>query len=134
MPASHGIEPQGILFFRVVLPHGPFLTRVHLLSEVVSQAASSTVTRNCVIERGLALHGAKSVSSVHRCRFGDTAANVGVLALLESFESTRTLPLPVKSAAGSITAGLWRIALTPIDTYKTTLQVRPRTALALIPG
>eukprot|EP00752_Nemacystus_decipiens_P001228 g1227.t1 len=56
-------------------------------------------------------------------RFGDTAANVGVLALLEAFESTRSLPLPVKSAAGSIAAGLWRIGLTPIDAYKTTLQV-----------
>ncbi|CAM9847928.1 unnamed protein product [Ectocarpus sp. 4 AP-2014] len=56
-------------------------------------------------------------------RFGDTAANVGVLALLEAFESTRSLPLPVKSAAGSLAAGLWRIGLTPIDAYKTTLQV-----------
>lgn len=56
-------------------------------------------------------------------RFGDTAANVGVLTLLEAFESTRSLPLPVKSAAGSLAAGMWRIGLTPIDTYKTTLQV-----------
>ncbi|CAN0105507.1 unnamed protein product, partial [Laminaria digitata] len=56
-------------------------------------------------------------------RFGDTAANVGVLTLLEAFESTRSLPLPVKSAAGSVAAGLWRIGLTPIDAYKTTLQV-----------
>lgn len=58
-------------------------------------------------------------------RFGDTAANVGVLTLLEAFESTRSLPLPVKSAAGSVAAGLWRIGLTPIDAYKTTLQVFP---------
>ncbi|CAM9348591.1 unnamed protein product [Ectocarpus sp. 6 AP-2014] len=56
-------------------------------------------------------------------RFGDTAANVGVLTLLEAFESTRSLPLPVKSAAGSLAAGVWRIGLTPIDAYKTTLQV-----------
>lgn len=48
---------------------------------------------------------------------------MGVLALLEAFESTRSLPLPVKSAAGSVAAGLWRIGLTPIDAYKTTLQV-----------
>lgn len=66
--------------------------------------------------------------SPNRCpndvvRFGDTAANVGVLTLLEAFESTRSLPLPVKSAAGSVAAGLWRIGLTPIDAYKTTLQV-----------
>ncbi|CAM9271516.1 unnamed protein product [Ascophyllum nodosum] len=56
-------------------------------------------------------------------RFGDTAANVGVLVLLEAFESTRSLPLPIKSAAGSLAAGAWRIGLTPIDTYKTTMQV-----------
>lgn len=64
-----------------------------------------------------------SASPPSPLRFGDTAANVGVLALLEAFESTKSLPLPVKSAAGSIAAGAWRIALTPIDAYKTTLQV-----------
>ncbi|KAL7505854.1 hypothetical protein ACHAXN_003290 [Cyclotella atomus] len=35
-------------------------------------------------------------------RFGDTAANVGVLALLETLPETSTLPLPLKTAAGSI--------------------------------
>eukprot|EP00579_Thalassiosira_antarctica_P001725 CAMPEP_0201870210 /NCGR_PEP_ID=MMETSP0902-20130614/3399_1 /ASSEMBLY_ACC=CAM_ASM_000551 /TAXON_ID=420261 /ORGANISM="Thalassiosira antarctica, Strain CCMP982" /LENGTH=416 /DNA_ID=CAMNT_0048395793 /DNA_START=47 /DNA_END=1300 /DNA_ORIENTATION=- len=56
-------------------------------------------------------------------RFGDTAANVGVLALLESIPETAALPLPLKTAAGSITAGLWRIVLMPIDTSKTCMQV-----------
>eukprot|EP00581_Thalassiosira_minuscula_P005978 CAMPEP_0183735832 /NCGR_PEP_ID=MMETSP0737-20130205/47715_1 /TAXON_ID=385413 /ORGANISM="Thalassiosira miniscula, Strain CCMP1093" /LENGTH=424 /DNA_ID=CAMNT_0025969681 /DNA_START=25 /DNA_END=1299 /DNA_ORIENTATION=- len=56
-------------------------------------------------------------------RFGDTAANVGVLALLESIPETASLPLPLKTAAGSITAGLWRIVLMPIDTSKTCMQV-----------
>jgi len=56
-------------------------------------------------------------------RFGDTAANVGVLALLESIPETAALPLPLKTAAGSITAGLWRIVLMPIDTSKTSMQV-----------
>ena len=56
-------------------------------------------------------------------RFGDTAANVGVLALLESLPETASLPLPFKTAAGSITAGLWRIILMPIDTSKTSMQV-----------
>lgn len=56
-------------------------------------------------------------------RFGDTAANVGILALLESIPETAALPLPVKTAAGSITAGLWRIVLMPIDTSKTSMQV-----------
>ena len=56
-------------------------------------------------------------------RFGDTAANVGVLALLESIPETAALPLPLKTAAGSVTAGLWRIILMPIDTSKTAMQV-----------
>lgn len=56
-------------------------------------------------------------------RFGDTAANVGILALLESTPETQALPLPVKTALGSITAGLWRIVLMPIDASKTAMQV-----------
>lgn len=56
-------------------------------------------------------------------RFGDTAANVGVLALLEAYPETSQLPLPLKTAAGSVTAGLWRIFLMPIDSSKTAMQV-----------
>eukprot|EP00547_Thalassionema_nitzschioides_P003749 CAMPEP_0194217158 /NCGR_PEP_ID=MMETSP0156-20130528/20471_1 /TAXON_ID=33649 /ORGANISM="Thalassionema nitzschioides, Strain L26-B" /LENGTH=398 /DNA_ID=CAMNT_0038946117 /DNA_START=1 /DNA_END=1197 /DNA_ORIENTATION=+ len=56
-------------------------------------------------------------------RFGDTAANVGILALLDSIAITAGLPLPLKTAAGSVAAGLWRIVLMPIDTSKTALQV-----------
>ena len=54
-------------------------------------------------------------------RFGDTAANVGILAVLQ--ETAPNLPLPLMTAAGSITAGLWRILLMPIDSSKTVLQV-----------
>ncbi len=56
-------------------------------------------------------------------RFGDTAANVGILALLESLPETQSLPLPVKTAMGSVSAGLWRIFLMPIDSSKTAMQV-----------
>jgi len=56
-------------------------------------------------------------------RFGDTAANVGILALLESLPQTQGLPLPVKTGLGSISAGLWRIVLMPIDSSKTAMQV-----------
>ena len=52
-------------------------------------------------------------------RFGDTAANSGVLALL----ATSDLPVGVKTAAASGAASLWRITLTPVDTMKTSLQV-----------
>ena len=37
-------------------------------------------------------------------RFGDTAANSGMLSLLESFESTRDLPLGIKTVASSLSA------------------------------
>ncbi|KAL3756317.1 hypothetical protein ACHAWU_007268 [Discostella pseudostelligera] len=56
-------------------------------------------------------------------RFGDTAANTGMLALLESIPETSSLPLPIKTAVGSVSAGIWRIFLMPIDTSKTVLQV-----------
>jgi hypothetical protein len=56
-------------------------------------------------------------------RFGDTAANVGILALLESTPELQSLPLPIKTAIGSISAGVWRIVLMPIDSSKTAMQV-----------
>lgn len=62
-------------------------------------------------------------------RFGDTAANVGILALLESIPETASLPLPLKTFAGSLTAGIWRIVLMPIDTSKTAMQVEGKDGL-----
>ncbi|EGD81234.1 MC family transporter [Salpingoeca rosetta] len=56
-------------------------------------------------------------------RFGDTAANTGILTLLDSYESTRSLPVAVKTVAASGTAALWRVVLMPIDTLKTVMQV-----------
>jgi ribosomal protein S5 len=53
-------------------------------------------------------------------RFGDTAANSGVLALL----SMTTLPIALRTACASAAGSLWRIAITPLDTLKTTLQVQ----------
>lgn len=55
-------------------------------------------------------------------RFGDTAANAGVLAYLQPYD----LPVAVKTAAASASAGLWRIVIMPIDALKTTLQVGVR--------
>lgn len=62
-------------------------------------------------------------------RFGDTAANVGILALLESLPETSQWPLPLKTAAGSVAAGTWRIFLMPIDTSKTAMQVEGKEGL-----
>lgn len=56
-------------------------------------------------------------------RFGDTAANVGILALLDSIPETAALPLFLKTLGGSCAAGTWRIFCMPIDTCKTVLQV-----------
>ena len=47
-------------------------------------------------------------------RFGDTAANVGVLAVLDATPSTALLPTPLKTAAASVVAGTWRILITPV--------------------
>eukprot|EP00612_Vaucheria_litorea_P000196 CAMPEP_0171452634 /NCGR_PEP_ID=MMETSP0945-20130129/664_1 /TAXON_ID=109269 /ORGANISM="Vaucheria litorea, Strain CCMP2940" /LENGTH=277 /DNA_ID=CAMNT_0011977341 /DNA_START=32 /DNA_END=862 /DNA_ORIENTATION=- len=56
-------------------------------------------------------------------RFGDTAANTGVLALLNSVDSTKNLPVGAKTLCASFAAALWRIILMPIDTTKTIMQV-----------
>lgn len=61
-------------------------------------------------------------------RFGDTAANTAILALLEPYD----IPIALKTGAASISAGLWRILITPIDTLKTTLQVEGKQALPLL--
>jgi Mitochondrial carrier protein len=59
-------------------------------------------------------------------RFGDTAANVGILALLESFAD---VPLPVKTACASVAAGVWRLVLMPVDASKTAMQVEGQDGL-----
>jgi hypothetical protein len=56
-------------------------------------------------------------------RFGDTAANAGALALLDSYEATVGLPTGVKTLAASFSAGLFRIFLMPVDACKTIMQV-----------
>ena len=55
-------------------------------------------------------------------RFGDTASNSGVLLLLASTSFGQALPLGLHTAIASVTAALWRLVLTPIDTLKTTMQ------------
>jgi hypothetical protein len=57
-------------------------------------------------------------------RFGDTAANAGILALLQSNGYLKNLPSPVKTIFASLCAAAFRMILTPIDTLKTTLQAQ----------
>lgn len=65
-------------------------------------------------------------------RFGDTAANSGVLSLLDSYQSTKNLPTPIKSLFSSMVAAIWRINLMPIDTTKTILQVEGRKGMPIL--
>ena len=65
-------------------------------------------------------------------RFGDTAANAGILALLQSNTFMRRLPAPAKTIFASLAAALFRMILTPVDTVKTTLQTEGKPGLALL--
>ena len=65
-------------------------------------------------------------------RFGDTAANTGVMALLNANESTTDLPTGVKTLASASAATLWRITLMPLDTLKSILQVEGAGGMALL--
>merc|ERR1719373_316230 len=55
-------------------------------------------------------------------RFGDTAANTGVLTLLDNMDATKDLAVGFKTVAASASAAMFRIFLMPIDTCKTTMQ------------
>ena len=63
-------------------------------------------------------------------RFGDTAANTGVLALLEALAPD--MAIGMKTAFASMAGSLWRILITPIDTLKTTLQVEGPAAMVIL--
>lgn len=63
-------------------------------------------------------------------RLGDTAANAGVLVLMDFYFPEA--PLPLKTAVASTAAASWRVFLTPIDTLKTTYQVRGENGLEVL--
>jgi len=65
-------------------------------------------------------------------RFGDTAANTGVITLLNSFDSTKNLPVATKTLCASATAALWRIVLMPVDTVKTIMQVEGKKGFSIL--
>lgn len=65
-------------------------------------------------------------------RFGDTAANVGILALLQSNVYMKNLPTLIKTVFASVAAACFRMILTPVDTVKTTLQTQGRDGLKLL--
>ncbi|KAF8628770.1 hypothetical protein AX15_003727 [Amanita polypyramis BW_CC] len=65
-------------------------------------------------------------------RFGDTAANAGILALLQSNPFMKKLPTLIKTAFASIAAAGFRMILTPIDTIKTTLQAQGKQGIPIL--
>ncbi|RDW67622.1 mitochondrial carrier-6 [Coleophoma cylindrospora] len=65
-------------------------------------------------------------------RFGDTAANAGILALLQSNSYLKDLPSPIKTIFASLCAAGFRMILTPVDTLKTTLQVQGSRGTAVL--
>ena len=65
-------------------------------------------------------------------RFGDTAANAGILALLQSNSYMRQLPTHVKTIFASFAAACFRMILTPVDTLKTTLQAQGKDGMRVL--
>lgn len=65
-------------------------------------------------------------------RFGDTAANAGILALLSSNPFLSKLPSPAKTAFASLAGALFRMILVPLDTLKTTMQTQGKHALRIL--
>ncbi|KAJ7139976.1 mitochondrial carrier domain-containing protein [Mycena crocata] len=65
-------------------------------------------------------------------RFGDTAANAGIFALLDSNSYLKDLPSLVKTVFASLAAAAFRMILTPIDTVKTTLQTQGKPGIQIL--
>ncbi|KAH8724182.1 mitochondrial carrier domain-containing protein [Phaeosphaeriaceae sp. PMI808] len=65
-------------------------------------------------------------------RFGDTAANAGILALLQSNGYLKQLPSPIQTIFASCCAAAFRMILMPIDTLKTTLQAQGSRGYSLL--
>lgn len=65
-------------------------------------------------------------------RFGDTFSNTLFLTFLGNSSVTKNLPMLVQTIGASVTAGLFRIFLVPVDTVKTILQVEGKNGLAIL--
>jgi len=65
-------------------------------------------------------------------RFGDTAANAGMLAFLDSHSTTASMPVALKTACSSLAAAGFRIFIMPIDAAKTSLQVNGANGLGIL--
>ena len=65
-------------------------------------------------------------------RFGDTAANTGMLELFAATAWGQNMPVGIRTAAAAAAGSCWRVFLTPVDTLKTTMQVEGAEAYQLL--
>ncbi|KAJ7860532.1 mitochondrial carrier domain-containing protein [Mycena leptocephala] len=65
-------------------------------------------------------------------RFGDTFANAGIIALLDSNPYLKHMWSFVKTIFSSLAAAAFRMILTPIDTVKTTLQTQGKSGMRIL--
>ena len=65
-------------------------------------------------------------------RFGDTAANTGVISVLNNYGNTKDIPITLKTILSSSIASLWRICIMPLDTTKTIMQVEGENGLSIL--
>jgi len=65
-------------------------------------------------------------------RFGDTAANTGILQLLNELDETKNWAVGSKTICASTAAALFRIFLMPIDALKTIMQVEGKKGLPML--
>ena len=63
-------------------------------------------------------------------RFGNTFANVAVLAMFSCFAPN--VDIRTQTMVATAAASLWRLAFTPLDMFKTTLQVEGASAYGLL--
>ncbi|KAK8867604.1 mitochondrial carrier domain-containing protein [Apiospora arundinis] len=95
------------------------------------RAATKTLYREGRIRRYYQGMGAALIQGPV-ARFGDTAANAGILAFMHSNGYLDKLPSPVKTIFVSLCAAAFRMILTPIDTLKTTLQAQGARGTSLL--
>ncbi|KAK3395724.1 mitochondrial carrier domain-containing protein [Sordaria brevicollis] len=95
----------------------------------------TTATRTLYRQGGLRRYYAGMGAALFQgpaARFGDTAANAGIHALLQSNSFLKHLPITVQDTFASLCAAAFRMILTPIDTLKTTLQAQGPRGTAIL--
>lgn len=69
---------------------------------------------------------------VPACRFGDIVANMGTVRYMDINKDTSDMSLSSKTFCGTLVAGTWRVAISPIDMLKNSLQVNGHQAVSTL--